>query len=369
MYTIDDIDVYVITHNREKFIGQTLDSLVKQTVKIDNLTVLDNESTDNTEEVVKKYKQSGVRYIKTFGKYGNFFKAQELCSKNKTKFVMTFHDDDLLHPQFFEKALLAINSYKKDISFIVSSFTWFPKADMTPNVSEEEELILPNKYVNASNLNNSVIEIKNGREMVKLSLIAENPPCLPVNPCICSAIYRKDLFLARKPLNDIYGKIDDYPLMIMLADKAPALLINDPSAVFHRTHRGRDGFNDKTGNDFEQSINWIKIYADHLSYFENGYYKKLLNMLKRLYPLVTSKSVFSHHPTEIFIEELVKRKILPEKIVRCLKKPVKFLSLENIEEINGKYSFLSRIFSIKKNEKKQKIIYILGFKIKLKRKK
>lgn len=127
MYTIDDIDVYVITHNRERFIGQTLDSLINQTVKVAHLTVLDNESTDNTDKIVKKYQKYGVKYLKTYGHYGNFFKAQELTVKNDTKFVMTFHDDDLLHPQFFEKVLLAINNYKNKISFIASSFTWFPK--------------------------------------------------------------------------------------------------------------------------------------------------------------------------------------------------------------------------------------------------
>lgn len=82
----------------------------------------------------------------------NYFNGKNVgCDKesarNKTKFVMTFHDDDLLHPQFFEKVLLALNSYKKSISFIVSSFTWFPKSDMTPNVPEDEELKLPDKYV------------------------------------------------------------------------------------------------------------------------------------------------------------------------------------------------------------------------------
>ena len=366
MYTIDDIDIYVITHNREKFIGQTLDSLVGQSIKLGNFTVLDNESKDNTEKVVKKYAKYGVKYIKTYGKYGNFFKAQELSARNKTKFVMTFHDDDLLHPQFFEKVLLALNSYKKSISFIVSSFTWFPKSDMTPNVPEDEELKLPDKYVYPEDLKNSFIEIKNGKEMVKLSLIAENPPYMQINPCICSAIYRKDLFLARKPLNDIYGKIDDYPLMIMLADKAPALLINDSSAVFHRTHQGRDGFDDKSGNNFEQSINWIKIYSSHLQWHEKGYYKKLLNMLTRLYPLVTSKAVFSYYPTDIFVKELYKRKIIPRSIMKRQANIVKFLTIENIEKLNGRISFMSKIFSIKKDKRKGINIYILGIRIRFK---
>ena len=368
MYTIDDIDVYVVTHNRARFIGQTLDSLIRQTIKVTNLTVLDNESTDNTDKIVKKYQKDGVKYLKTYGQYGNFFKAQELTAKNDTKFVMTFHDDDLLHPQFFEKVLLAINNYNKKISFIASSFTWFPKNIMTQNVSEKEELDLPYKYVYAEDLCNSVIEIKNGRDMTKLSLMAENPPYLPINPCICSVIYRKDLFLTREPLNGIFGKIDDYPLMIMLADQDPALLISDQAAVFHRTHRGRDGFDDKTGNNFEQSINWIKIYADHLMWYEKSYYKKLLNMLKYLYPIVTARTVFSQHPTYAFVDELCKRKIIPEKVAKkyLKKEKVEFLSLRKIEKINNKSSFWKKIFSIKIDNKQRIVINLLGLKLKIK---
>lgn len=238
---------------------------------------------------------------------------------------------------------------------------------MTPNVSKEEELTLPKEYIDWRNLKNSFIEIKNGREMVKLSLIAENPPYLPVNPCICSAIYRKDLFLERKPLNGIYGKIDDYPLMIMLADKAPALLINDSSAVFHRTHRGRDGFDDKTGNNLEQSINWIKIYADHLLWYEKSYYKKLLNMLKNIYPIITARTVFAQYPTSAFVEELCKRKIIPEKVAKkyLKKEKVKFLSLHKIEKINNKSSFWKKIFSINSDNKQKIVLNLLGFKFKI----
>ena len=135
MYKIDDIDIYIMTHNRAELISQTLDSLMNQSVVINNVTVLDNESVDNTENVVKvyqkKYKQ--INYIKTSGKYGNFLQAQELTVQNNSKYIMTLHDDDLLHPEFFEKVLMSLNSYNFRPAFVISAFTRFPTANIQNN--------------------------------------------------------------------------------------------------------------------------------------------------------------------------------------------------------------------------------------------
>ena len=107
MYTIDDIDVFIKTHNRSLFLIETIECLLHQTVSPKTITVLDNDSEDNTQEIVERYKKQGVKYIKTKGKIGNFLKAKELASK---KFVVLCHDDNLIHPQYFERILFGLNS-------------------------------------------------------------------------------------------------------------------------------------------------------------------------------------------------------------------------------------------------------------------
>ena len=97
MYTIDDIQIFVTSHNRASLLKETLQSILAQTVPIKNITVLDNESTDNTAEIVLQLKDRGVHYVHTTGFLGNFKKAQELVSR---PYCMLFHDDDLLHPAY-----------------------------------------------------------------------------------------------------------------------------------------------------------------------------------------------------------------------------------------------------------------------------
>lgn len=385
MYTIDDIDVFIMTHNRSELITQTLNSCIIQSVRLNNITVLDNESEDDTEEVVSKYQKHNVHYVKTFGKYGNFLKAQELVAKSNAKYVMTFHDDDLLHPEFFEKILLILNSTTEPPALLMSSFSWFPVSGIYCNIPIEREKELPSAYLSPSPLSNNAIMIHNSKEMVNLILAVENPPYPQINPCICSAIYRKDLFLKRVPMNDVYGKIDDIPLMIDLASKGNVIILADNNAVFHRTHRNRDAYNDETGNTLEQSLNWIKAFTQNIDTADKDSYKKLLSMVSYLYPIISAKKTLKEYPTNKVIEIMISKKIAPEYIKKIYRpnirnKPVaEFLTIKEAIDVysphssskqkDKKISFIEKIFSlrneIRKNGKQRKVLYLLGLKIRL----
>ena len=81
MITINDIQIFITTHNRASLIKETLESLLAQTAKLSHITVLDNDSTDNTKEVVLSFSSYGVEYVATTGFLGNFIKARQLVNK------------------------------------------------------------------------------------------------------------------------------------------------------------------------------------------------------------------------------------------------------------------------------------------------
>ncbi|MBP3403451.1 MAG: glycosyltransferase family 2 protein [Alphaproteobacteria bacterium] len=382
MYTIDDIAVFIATHNRSEYLKQTMDSFIVQSVQPNKITVLDNESVDDTEQVVAQYKKYNFVYEKTFGKYGNFYKAQENIKLNEAKYVMIFHDDDLLHPEFFEKMLLALNSIDEPPALLMSTFSWFPVNSMQVNIPMVRSYELPNSYLYPLPLNNDYIVINDSKEMVHLILAAENPPYPMINPCICSALYRKDIFLARVPLNDIYGKIDDIPLMIDCASKGKVVILADQNAVFHRTHRLRDGYSVKSGNTLEQSLNWIRAFTKHMNNEDRENYQKLVYMISYLYPLISHPDTLREYPLKRFIEELVSKRYAPEYIKQIPlssfqppETPVRIFDVDNaiknfnVQKIqNNKHlPLLERLFSIR-NEwtpsgKKKKVLYLFFIKI------
>ena len=61
---MSDISIIVPAYNAEKYIGKCLDSLVNQTKKELEFIIVNDGSTDNTEKIVKEYKDKRIKYFK-----------------------------------------------------------------------------------------------------------------------------------------------------------------------------------------------------------------------------------------------------------------------------------------------------------------
>jgi glycosyltransferase involved in cell wall biosynthesis len=89
--------------NGEQFIGQTLESIARQTVRPDRVVVLDNCSTDRTEEMVKNFKGIPCEFIRNptnLGLFQNFNRCLEFAPE--TEFLQILHADDTIQPEFYE---------------------------------------------------------------------------------------------------------------------------------------------------------------------------------------------------------------------------------------------------------------------------
>lgn len=368
MYTIDDIDVFVKTHNRAKFLKETLDCLVKQTIRPKKITVLDNESVDNTEEVVKTYEKNGVVYVKTFGRFGNFYKSKELADK---EFFISFHDDNLIHPQFFEKALYALNNCS-DISAVTCSYSLFWD-------SSQEGDILPKRLIDTVPLRNNFLFLNSKKEFLINNICAETYPFPKISPCIPALIARTSFLKEHEPLDELYGKANDIALYLKFVESGKLVLISDENTVFIRQHMNRDLFLDDNSLSLQQAANWISLYTKELWNEENkDIWISFLEMIYLLYPVLVKKSVKEKYSTEDFIRYLDKQNIIPRfckeiyndfptlSSVRNFKKEKHELSTEDVEIIEKK-SLLEKIFSVKnkkyRNPKKIKIFTFFGIKI------
>jgi teichuronic acid biosynthesis glycosyltransferase TuaG len=104
------------TRNRDFLIKESIESILDQTHKDWELIIVDafdSSPNDKTEEIVKKYNDSKIRYYKMPKKYGSGL----CCSRNYGNFlansgIIAIQDsDDLSMPN---RAKLIIESYKKE---------------------------------------------------------------------------------------------------------------------------------------------------------------------------------------------------------------------------------------------------------------
>lgn len=111
------VDVFLPTYNRAGFLEEMITSILQQTFTNFNLIILDNGSTDNTTEVVDRFKDSRLYYLKNEVNSREFlnlpFKSAE------SEYFVIVHDDDTLEPNFLENQVPILES-NNEINMIAS---------------------------------------------------------------------------------------------------------------------------------------------------------------------------------------------------------------------------------------------------------
>lgn len=101
----DLVSIITPTYNCAKFIGATIESVQKQTYKNWEMIIVDDASKDNTEEVVKQYKDDRIHYIR-LKENGGAAVARNCAMQNaKGKYMAFLDSDDLWKENKLEKQL------------------------------------------------------------------------------------------------------------------------------------------------------------------------------------------------------------------------------------------------------------------------
>ena len=101
------VSIGLPVYNGEKFLKETLDSILAQTFEDFELIISDNASTDRTEEICKEYaaKDRRIRYYRNKENLGagwNNNRVFELCTGEYFKWNA---HDDVCAPEFLERCI------------------------------------------------------------------------------------------------------------------------------------------------------------------------------------------------------------------------------------------------------------------------
>jgi len=131
------------TRNRAKFIGATLESILVQATEEVEIVVLDGASTDNTEEVIRRYQERfpRLRYCRQETNMGidrDFANAVDLADG---EYCWLFCDDDLFKPDAIQ---IVLETLKNDYALvIVDSEVW--NADLSQLLQSKRTKLATNK--------------------------------------------------------------------------------------------------------------------------------------------------------------------------------------------------------------------------------
>ncbi len=114
------ISVVMPVFNGEKYLSEAIKSVLNQTYNDFKLILINDGSTDNTEQIIKSFDDSRIVYIKNDGNKGLAFSFNAGITKAIGRYIARMDADDICEKNRFEKQLNFLES-NPDIGIVGSS--------------------------------------------------------------------------------------------------------------------------------------------------------------------------------------------------------------------------------------------------------
>lgn len=144
------ISVVMATYNGEKFIEEQLNSILNQTIKIDELIIIDDSSKDLTIEKIENYrkKYNNIKIFKNSENKGHFYSFIKGLSLTKGDLIFFSDQDDIWEKNKIEVMSKIYNKYKKKYICIQSSSIYIDINGKIIGKREMESSEYEEKYIN-----------------------------------------------------------------------------------------------------------------------------------------------------------------------------------------------------------------------------
>lgn len=115
------VSICIPSYNCGAFVGKTIQSVLDQTCQDFEIIVVDDCSTDNSELVIKRFKDSRIRFFKNEKNLGMVRNTNKALKLAKGEFVGILHPDDYYAPKMVEAALDAFRKNPR-VGLVYSSY-------------------------------------------------------------------------------------------------------------------------------------------------------------------------------------------------------------------------------------------------------
>ena len=247
------ISIVMPSYNHGEFISKSIDSIIDQSYTNWELIIIDNNSKDNTKQVLSNYnsnKQIKVLYVNHNGLIG--YSRNKGIKASKGKYIAFIDSDDI----WYRKKLELCLPYLNEFDFI------FHKTEIFLN----EEQVLKNSNYNPKTLGSNVTKnlLLNGNQIVNSSVITKKSILLDVG-CIDET----------KEIN----RSVDYHTWLKISTKTNKFKMIDKylgKNIIHNTNLSNVNMMKSTmyaTNEFKSHLNYLekKILKSRILYINNKY--------------------------------------------------------------------------------------------------
>ena len=106
------VSIIIPTYNTGKFLNETMESIWQQSCQDFEIIVVDDCSTDNTQEIIQSFTDDRIRAIFLEQNSGTPSIPRNVGVANSTgEYIVLFDSDDIMMPEKLERSLKAIKGY------------------------------------------------------------------------------------------------------------------------------------------------------------------------------------------------------------------------------------------------------------------
>lgn len=280
------VSVCLPTYNGEKYLQQALDSLKPQTYKNLELVVSDDNSQDNSLELVENFQKTWKFPVYIYNHQPTSIGANwNNCLKySNGKYIKFLFQDDILYPECIEKM---VREAEKDAKIgIVFCKREFILEDQSPETMEWVNTFKDLQVNNGLFKNSNKIK---GTRILRSENLLETPMNKIGEPT--AVLFPKRVIDKVGVFNEDLVQILDYEFYYRVLKKYSVLLIDEPLAGF-RIHKEQATMLNKD-IDFEDYKKYFSLLYKY--FFWQLHYKVQWRLFKRYNPLIKKAVRFKKH--------------------------------------------------------------------------
>lgn len=255
------ISVIIPAYNREKTIEDSIRSVLDQTYEDIEIIIVDDASTDRTEEIVKGINDKRIVYYKLFENGGACVARNMGIDLARGEYIAFQDSDDKWLPHKLESQLKVINQKAADVIFCSMRRHKNNKEETIPSKSLSSGFISYNKFLEGSIASTQTILGKS--ECFKIVKFDENLPRLQDWDLILRLATKFKVFYQDEVLVDVYYQNES---ISALNDKK--IIALEVVYYKHLAHLKKNKylnakFLDTIGTTYEQNnMNGTKYFCD-----------------------------------------------------------------------------------------------------------
>ena len=203
------VSVIIPTYNRAESIGASIQSILNQTWQNYEIIIVDDGSTDNTQQIVENYVDDRIRYI-YMEKNGGASHARNIgIDLAESEFIAFLDSDDEWLPEKLEKQMKAMLQASETVGMVYCRMKGTKKDGTT--------LICPETWIPTEKLQGNIL----------LSLLEENVIGTP------AILVRRECLKQTGVFDENLKCIEDWELVLRIAEKWQIEFVDDILVEVH----------------------------------------------------------------------------------------------------------------------------------------